>query len=101
MLGQDVVTVQYISAHGAPPIDEDALLIQLEEEEDNARDFTAAEIDESNLRKEYEVAKNGRDTIGVVPRPENLRPKRTMVHNENIQRSAEKRRKMKEKASAS
>ena len=100
MLGQDVVTVLYVSIRGAPAIDEDAPAGQLAEEEDNAKDFVGAEVDEANLRREFDAAKAGDEMIGTARYPQSLLAKRPAPHRKNSDKNAQRRKIMYDVASA-
>ena len=95
LFGRDVVTILYVVNNGVPDVDEDELARQMEDEAENAKNAMAAEVDESNIRREFEAAKDGEKLIGVMDKPRDVQPKRPRSLEEDFVQNAEKMNKMK------
>ena len=88
LLGRDTLSIVYVQAHGVPPIDEEGLAQQMEEEDENRKNTEGADKEyENHVQQEYEAAKQKGRPIGTVDRPDDIAPKRPRIHEELFQES--------------
>ena len=99
LFGKDTLSILYVVAHGIPPVDEEGILNQLDDEDENQKDVEAAEREYAkNLRKEYAAAKNPKKQMGAIDRPEDIMPKRLRSQDASFLEGAERSKEMRANA---